>query len=75
MEEEELFVKVCEPKFTGIHEDVKEILRVLKGKDDQPGLCDRVRDLEKSRANVLKVLGVIGTAVAAQFVAWIKSRI
>ena len=47
----------------------------LDGKNGTPGLQDRVRDLEQSRKNVVKVVWAVSLTVLAQLGIWIRSKI
>lgn len=42
MDETELYEKVCKPEFKEIKDDVKEILRVVKGNGNNPGLVTQI---------------------------------
>lgn len=72
MDHQDMYNLHCKGEFVEIKKGLDDILAILKGDGDKSGLCDRVRDLEKSRANVLKVVGALAMAAVAQLGSWIK---
>lgn len=53
--EQDIYDRVCKPAFQEIKTDVKAILNALKGdaeRPDQPGMCERLRTLEKEHKAV-----------------------
>jgi len=81
MDERELYKLVCEERFDDLQKTTKEILGVLKGTNDKPGLCERVRKVEERQeviwSGFKKVLsGFIAllTIVLTQVVIWFREK-
>lgn len=73
MDDRERYEEICQPAFASIEGKVDEILRVLKGANDTPGLCERVRNLEKARATNVKLFWAVIIAILAQIASWVKA--
>jgi len=73
--EEKFYNQWCKPQFEDIQSSQKEILRLLRGKNGDPGLIDDVRDNTRFRTRILWGFGLVVTAVITQAVVWIKSKI
>jgi hypothetical protein len=52
-EEKQMFGLVCKDQFDRIDKKLEETLRLLRGKNSEPGLVDDVRDLKKAYKRIL----------------------
>jgi archaellum component FlaC len=57
-----------------IDKKLDSVVSEINGVQDQPGIKERLRDLEKESTLVKWVLGVIGTAAGASVWAWMTRR-
>jgi len=66
-----------ERRFNKLDKGQHEIKEALGGDitKNTPGLCERVRNLEKTHKRVIKMVGFVFAAVFIQIAAWIKSII
>lgn len=74
-EPKDFFHEMCSPRFDHIDSSLREIKDMLKGEGMNPGLIDDVRNLKRSRANMIKVVWVFSVAFVTQFLIWLRSKI
>ena len=79
MEEQERYTEVCKPAFDRLETEIArsnktsdEILRILKGRNGDPGLLDEMRDMKRFRNGILGTLGFILATLFTQAVLWFK---
>lgn len=82
MDEKDIYELVCKEQFEEVKKRQQEILDVLKGTNDKPGLCERVRNVEQRQeimwSGFKKVCGgfiALVTIVITQFVIWLREKI
>jgi len=75
MEEEELFDKVCKGRFDAIEANQHQILRLLRGKNSEPGLVDDVRALKKVYKAIIGVVVFIVALISTQFAIWLRGKL
>ena len=86
MDHEELFTLHCQGEFIELKEGLAalsaaqaELLAALKGDGDKPGLCERVRSLERVYrriwTGVALVLATVTVQVIVQVAAWLGRRV
>ena len=73
--EKNLYELVCKRRFDNVEGDTKEIIRLLRGRNGDPGLIDDVRDLKKARMAVAGVLMFVVTVLGVQGLNWLWERI
>jgi len=73
MDHDERWREVCQPKLNAIEAKLDDVLAALKGRNGDPGLCDRVRDLERSRASAGKLIWALLLTAVAQLAIWVRS--
>ena len=85
MDHEELFTLHCQGEFIELKEGLAalseaqaELLAALKGDGDKPGLCERVRSLEKVYRRIWTGVALVLSTVVIQFIAqvaiWLARR-
>ena len=64
-----------EKRFNRLDDNVDEIKVALKGDiaTNTPGLCERVRNLEKTHKRVVKAVSVVCFAVITQIAIWVRN--
>ncbi len=97
MTDNERFEEICKPAFAAneksherIEAGIQDILGILKGSNGDPGICERLRDVEKAilpdlmprlekveqfQKGILGSIVVIGGAILTEIGAWIWGRI
>jgi len=83
MEHDELYELHCKAEFQELKDELtamrREFVAALKGNGDRPGLCERVRALEKVYrriwTGVALVLGTVTAQVIVQIAAWLGRRV
>lgn len=74
-EENKMYALICKERFDRIEETInnnhKEVITVLKGKNGDAGLCEKVRKLESRWIAIFGSLGVIFATLITQFVRWL----
>ena len=71
MNEQERFNEICKPCFDELKQGNAEILRLLRGRNGDPGLLDDVRQLKSRWKTIFAAIGVLFSAIAVQFVHWV----
>ena len=85
MENGKLYELHCKGQFEALHEEnaaikaaLAELLAELKGDADKPGLCERVRNLEKVYRRIWTGVALVVSTVVIQFIAqvaiWLARR-
>jgi len=79
MNEQERYNEVCKPAIDRLEVAINqsndtsdEILRILKGRNGDPGLLDEMRDMKRFRNGILGTLGFILAAMFTQMVQWVR---
>jgi hypothetical protein len=73
---EKMYEMVCKERFDKIDLDNKEIISTLKGTNGTPGLCERMRTMEKTYTKVIAAAIFVLCAVVLQIIEtlfnWLK---
>ena len=64
--EDRMYKLVCEKRFNEQGDLLNEVIRLLKGKNSDPGLCDNVRNNTKAIKRVYGLLIFLGGAITLQ---------
>ena len=86
MDHEELFTLHCQGEFIELKEGLAalskaqaRLLAALKGDGDKPGLCERLRTLEKVYRRIWTGVALVLSTVVIQFIAqiamWLGRRV
>ena len=75
MEHDEMYEVVCGKRFDKIDETQKEIINLLRGKNNSPGLVDDVRGLKKAYRSIIAAVIFIVCLVVTEVVPWVKEII
>jgi hypothetical protein len=71
-ENKEMYELICKERFDTIDEKQDEILGILRGTNNNPGLCEQVRTNTKFNKTVLGFCVAIGLIFLTQFVVWLR---
>ena len=74
MNEQERYSEICKPAFDGLKADTQEILKILKGRNGDPGLLDEVRELKQLRKTILGGFLFLFTTLFVQAMIWLRSK-
>ncbi len=74
MDENERYDLVCKDRFDAAARERKEILRLLRGRNGDPGLLDDVRGLKKINKALVGGLLFMLMTLFVQAVAWARQK-
>lgn len=72
-EEKEMYELICQKRFDSIDKKQDQILDILRGKNNNPGIIDEVRTLKSRWAIIFGSLIVLFSALATQLIRWLFS--
>lgn len=70
--DQEMYELVCRERFDQLEQNQHDILDLLRGSNNRPGVLDDVRRLSKTSKTVLAVAAAVGTIVVIQFLTWLR---
>ena len=72
--EEKMYGLICKERFDNIDKKQDDLLDLLRGKNNKPGLLDDVRALKSRWGIIFGAVIVLFTALAYQIVNWLFKR-
>lgn len=78
MEHDEIYDEICKPKLDSMEGKIDTILTVLKGDNGNPGICERLRNLEKSYKYMIGagifLLSIVAIQAVGLLFEWFKDK-
>ena len=68
--EKDIYEMVCRPQFEELKTGQKEIIRLLRGRNGNPGVVDDVRDLKRTNTAVVGAVIFLLCILATQVISW-----
>ena len=75
MAEEQMYELVCREKFEHILSKQDQTLKLLRGTNNEPGLMDRVRWLERIYKAVIGAIGFVLGVLTIQAILYVFSKL
>ena len=72
--EKEIYDLVCKKRFDNLDDRTDEIIRLLRGRNGNPGILDDVRDLKRVCKALAGGLAFILMTLFVQVVAWARHK-
>jgi len=73
--EEKMYELVCKEKFDRLLKGQDEIIKVLKGTNTTPGLCEQIRIVKARQKTWIGGVIFVLSITVAQFIRWIIAKI
>ena len=71
----DFFNKFCKSEFNAIKNGQKEVIDILKGTNGAPGLCERIRNLERRWKIVIAAIIFLIANIAVSVIDWVRDSL